>query len=417
MFPFDTLLQPFFRKSGTSDLSIKEIAPSLIFHGIISILVFITLMVLSGILGSVTTPPLFPTGWNDRPNYDALIPTRKPITDYVANYTQTPTSTTKAPMRFLTVATANYGGIFTEPMSPPFYPYVGTVDPEAARLQVEAGARAIVLDIWPDPSNRANPVVCAMVDTSAAGRGTLGWWNTSGGLDKGVGRYSNWQIVTRNKVSADKILNAALKAAFNTTNSPQNGDPFFLILNLHGAMTVDYLNKLGAYVQAAIGPNGMPSEWNRNANASHLDKEPIATFLNKCFVIVCPDIQANYNSLPGINTYEQFTPVFLNTTLGEATNLLQTTANTVLFTPSNAAAAKSITPTSFCVVQGSIGGSSTDNDHDFTTSFQQCTQYGIQFVAVNLLAPPASDNTLATFFSPKFFKDYSFYFTSPPPSA
>jgi hypothetical protein len=410
MFPFDIL----FRKFGEGDKVVH--VQSIVFHTVIAVIIFGILMFFVNVLVNVNTAPLFPTGWNDRPSYEALIPTRKSLTDYAAGYTPTAADLTKTPMRLLTVATANYGGIFTEKMSPPFYPYVGTVDPEAARLQVEAGARAIILDIWPDPANRANPVVCSMVDTTVTGRNTLSWWTNTGGLDKGVGRYSNWQLATRNKVSADKILNAAVQAAFNTTNSPQNGDPFFLILNLHGAMTTDYLNKLGAYVQAAIGPNGMPSEWNRNANASALATEPVATFMNKCFVIVCPDIQQNFNSLPGINTYEKFVPIFLNTTLGEATNLLQSTANTILFTPSNAAMAKSLTPTSFCVVQGSVGDTNTDNDHTFGTSFQQCTQYGIQFIGVNLLTPGDSDNTLQTFFSPKFFKDASFYFTSPPTS-
>jgi hypothetical protein len=409
MFPFDILLHQF----GKGADAPKSTIPSIVFHTILAGAVFIGLMVLLGILGSVRVPPLFPTGWNDRPSYEAVIPTRKSLTDYASGYTPQAADLTKTPMRLLTVATANYGGIFTEPMNPPFYPFVGTVDPEAARLQVEAGARAIILDIWPDPANRANPVVCAMVDTTR--NSSQGWWINTGGLNKGVGRYSNWQLMTRNKVSADKILNAALRAAFNTTNSPQNGDPFFLILNLHGAMTTDYLNKLGAYVQAAIGPNGMSSEWNRNANAGALQTEPVTTFMNKCFVIVCPDIQQDYNSLPSINTYEQFTPIFLNTTLGEATNLLQTTANTVLFTPNNAGAAKSLTPTSFCIVQGSVGGTSTDNDPEFNLNgFQQCTQYGVQFVGVNLLAPKDSDGTLQTFFSPKFFKDASFYFTSPP---
>jgi hypothetical protein len=413
MFPLDMLLKRF---GGTSN----EMAPlpNIAFHLVLSVLVFIVLMVLFAALLGVRNAPVYPLGWPSGTNYDALVTSRKSLADYLAAYQPAAADPTKVPMRYLTVATAAYGGIFTEAMSPPFYPFVGTVDPEAARLQVEGGARAIILDIWPDPSNRTIPVVCAMMDTSI--NSSQNWWVNSGGLDKGVGRYSNWQLVTRNKVPADKIMNAAVRAAFNTPNSPQNGDPFFLILRIHGAMTTAYLNTLGAYVQAAIGPNGMSSEWNRNANSNALATEPITTFANKCFVIVCPDIDTNFNILPGINTFEQFTPVFLNTTLGEATNLLETTQNTVFFPPNNAAAAKPLTSKGFCITQGSVGGSATDNDNVRSgygiNSFQQCTQYGVQFAGINMLSPKDSEGTLQTALGPQFFKTYSFKFTSPPPA-
>ena len=370
-------------------------------------LVLVAIIIMATMLGTVTVPQLpSPTLPNGQSIETALV-NRKSLADYLTSVSANSTTT---PMRQLTVATASYGGIFTEATAPPFRPYVGVVDPDAAKFQVEAGARAIILDIWPDPENRATPVVCAMVDTASSGRGALDWWTNTGGLNKGVGRYSNWQMVTRNKVSADKILNAALRAAFNTPNSPHNGDPFFLILRLHGAMTLGYLNTLGAYVRAAIGPNGMPSEWNRSANASALATEPIATFANKCFVIVCPDINQNYNSLPGVNTYEAFDASnnFLSTTLGEITNLLEPTQGSVFFTPNNGASAKNLTQKGFCVAQGTIGGTTTANDPEFiVNSFQQCSQYGIQFTGINLLAEDG-DSTLNTFFSDKFFSTYSF---------
>jgi hypothetical protein len=386
---------------------------SVSFHLLIAIGIIIGIGIFGRMLHLATTTGSFPTGWNDRPSYDALVTSRKSISDYLTSVSADPTST---PMRQLTVATASYGGIFTENRGS-FNPFIGTVDPDAARLQVEAGARAMILDIWPDPANRTVPVVCSMVDTSASGRGALNWWTRTGGLDKGVGRYSNWQLVTRNKVSADKIMSAAVRAAFNTPNSPQNGDPFFLILRLHGAMTLSYLNTLGSYVQAAIGPNGMPSEWNRSANAAALATEPITTFAGKCFVIVCPDINENYNSLPGVNTFEAFdaSSNFFATTLGEVTNLLERTQNTVFFPPNNAAGAKTLTPKGFCVAQGTVGGVTADNDPEFAiNSFQQCAKYGVQFIGINLLAPSETDVTAQTFFNKDFFATYSYKFTTPP---
>ena len=245
------------------------------------------------------------------------------------------------------------------------------------------------------------------------------------GLDRGVGRYSNWQHLTRNKKPVGEILKPALTAAFSSSPGPQNTDPFFLILRLHGAMTTDYLNHLGRIVQDAIGGNAMGAEWNKCLNQKSICTAPVVQFLSKVFVIVLPDIQPGYNSLPNINTYAGFTTAFMNTRLGEITNALEQTPNTMAFEPTGITAIsatgqsnctnpagpqQSLAQTGFCLVQPSIGGQTTDNSQLFSGqgSYTACLQSGAQFVAINLFSPNAADGPLNTFFDPAYFGTFSF---------
>ena len=363
--------------------------------------------------------PGSPKGWGDL-DYDAAQGSR----DSLQNYMTARNLPLDTPMIQFTVATANFGGIFTEDMS--YSPWMGVVSPDAARLQVEAGARAMVLDIWPDPANMKNAIVAAMRDLQQwqAQRTWISW-----GLNKGVGRYSNWNRITRNKAPVADILNATLKAAFHSTPGTQNTDPFFLILRLHGAMTVEYLNTLGATVRAAIGPNHMGTVWNYCQNQTQLYSAPVSDFVSKVFLIVLPDIQSGYNSLPNINTYPAFTATFLTTSLGEITNAVEQVPNTMVFEPSGSATiavanqppckqstSKTFSPQQtlaqigLCTIQPSIGGSTSDNTKLYgNPSYEACLQTGAQFVAVNYFSPNSKDSVLSSPIFHNYFGKYSFY--------
>jgi len=327
------------------------------------------------LVNTYVTPPQ-PKGGNGR-DYEALKGNRKPLV-----------LTEDAPMVQFSVATANFGGIFTENG-----PWIGTVHPEAARLQVEAGARAIVLDVWPDTADPTRPMVCAMVETSS-------------------GHYSNWKRATRNAAPVGEILKAAILAAFDT---PQSTDPFFVILKLHGHMTVAYLNTLGEIVGSAIAGHAMPSAWNKAANQSALCSATFSEFMGQAFVIVIPDSDgigpsATYNVLgKSTPSYAAFLKTFMNTRMGEVTNAIERAPNTILFDPSNIGALTvanqppcdntedqlTLPQAGFCLVQPTIGGTSTNNDRLFkANSWKACS--GAQFVAVNLFSP--SDSQLDAFF-------------------
>lgn len=392
------------------------------FHFGIAVIALIIVIVFITLLANTTKAPAPPTGAIGK-DYDALITSRSTLRAYMDANTIADTT----PMLQFQIATANFGGIFTEATGP-MNPWIGTVSPDAARLQVAAGARAIVFDIWPDPADRTNPVVCAMADMNSAG--ATSWWRNTGGLNKGVGRYSNWQLVTRNKVDAATMITAACNAAFRLPNGQQNNDPFFLILRLHGAMTTAYLNKLGSSVQRALGGHAMSASYSGSAQQRQLCSTPVSEFLAPVnqsggygFVIVCPDISPGYNILPGVNTYSGFLQQFQATTLGEVTNAVEQNANTLWFDPMSIGAltqasqpgcstgAAAVTPpqAGFSVVQPSVGSHATDNDTLLGGSaFQSAQQAGAQMVAVNLFSHKSQDTVLSTWFNTSNFGTYSF---------
>ena len=217
-----------------------------LFSYILTGLVLLVAIMMIGFLNNVLKMPPATQGWGTY-NYDAVKLTR------VAYFSDT-SNNTDAKMINFQVATANFGGIVTE-QTGAMNPYIGTVSPDVARMQVEAGARAIIFDIWPDPAAPANPVVAAMLDNQQWW--FQNWWASTGGLSKGTGRYSNWRLMTRNTAPVGDVLGAAIKAAFNGNNSNQNNEPFFAVLKLHGAMTTTYLNTLGTIVQTALNGHGM----------------------------------------------------------------------------------------------------------------------------------------------------------------
>lgn len=378
------------------------------------------LFVMAARISHTRNPPSKqPTGWHNI-DYDANKINRKSLSTYMSQPGGTAIPDT-TPMVKFSVATANFGGIFTEDIG--FTkPWIGTVSPDAARLQVEAGARAIVFDIWPDPADLSRPIVASMLDMNAWT--TMHRWYADWGLNRGVGRYSNWQRLTRNSMPVGEVIGAATTAAFDGVSNPQAGDPFFLILNLHGAMTIPYLNYLGNAVNTAISGHAMGPEWNKANGQGQLCSEPVSSFMNKAFVIVCPDVQPGYNILPNVNTWSDFATSFLqNTQLGQITNALEKGAYTIKFEPSNIApltvanqascvtGAPPITLPSagFCLVQPSIGGQDTDNKALFNSaSYTDCLATGAQFVAVNLFSSNDSDPALTTFFDPAQFGTYSF---------
>jgi hypothetical protein len=300
-------------------------------------------------------------------------------------------------------------------------PYAGSVDPEAARLQVYAGARAIIFDIWPDPTQPAQPIVCSMTDVTQTA--VQRWWYNNG-LSKGVGRYSNWQLRTRNKQPAQTMIAAAVQAAFDSSNK-QAGDPFFLILKLHGAMNTAYLNRLGAQVGAALNGRGMAMQAANQYNMNEYCNVPVSEFLNKAFVIVIPDIQQGYYSLPTIRTHDKFATAFKGTTLAQYTNVLETQMNTVFFDPNtslNALKAEVIpacgggtnlvapTTAGFTVLQPTIGGTATTNNEIMpNATWADLMESSAHFVAVNLFSSNTSDPHLTGFFQPQWFGKYSFH--------
>lgn len=382
----------------------------LVFHTFVAILSLIAIIVITSMLIQTLVTPPTPAQTND---YESKQRLRTSLSEYLtAN--KLPDTT---PMNQFSVATASFGGIYTEEG-----PYNGSVSVEAARLQVEAGSRAVILDIWPNPADPTIPVVCTMVDTTQGG--VIGWWKNYGGLKNRVGRYSNWQKRTRNSRPASEIVSTLIRAAFYGPSSQQKTDPFFLILKLHGEMTTSYLNYLGESIHESIQGHAMSSEWNTCLNQRSIATAPVNVFMSRVFIIVIPDINEEVDSLPGKNTYATFIPEFLKTRLGEITNAVEQNPNTMMFEPRSISSvsdagqpsttiggpAMSLAQTGVCVVHPSVGGSALNSALFSEKDYAACLQSGAQFVGVNLFSGDSidSDKTLGTFFNEKQFGKYSF---------
>jgi len=386
------------------------VGPVIVFHTCIAILVFIIIVRQITFLTNTLQKPADPVGWASM-DYDANKGSRDSLTNYMASKGLDPKTT---PMNQFSIATANFGGIFTEHIGT-LQPWIGSVSGDAARRQVEAGARALMLDIWPDPADPQKPIIASMLDTQEWSLQNL-WMKW--GLSKGVGRYSNWQQLTRNTAPVGEIIKPAIAAAFGSSPGPQNSDPFFLILKLHGGMTKEYLNHLGDIVRDAIGGRAMAPEWNKCVNQNAICTATVDQFLSRVFVIVIPDIQPGYNSLPKIHNHTDFIPAFLATRLGEVANAVERTSNSMSFEPSGrsavaTAAAAACAPAAqkgFCIIQPSIGGWTTDNSMLFRDqdTYGACVDSGAQFVAVNLFSPNKNDGALSSFFDDSLFGKYSF---------
>jgi hypothetical protein len=371
----------------------------------ITFLVFFLTIFLMIIYMSLTlATPSPPKGWYNVPDYDAAKGARRSIADYMASTTP-PLDPTTTPMMKFTIATANFGGVFTEDIGA-ISPYIGTVSPDAARRQVEAGARAIVLDVWPSPVDQKTPIVDCMTDVTQWS--SQSWWQTHG-LAAGNGTtYSNWRRLTRgDPTPVSTIVTAAVGEAFDSAN-PQNNDPFFLILHLHGAMPTGYLNTLGNSLITAIGTHRMSPTI---IPTSGIATVPVQEFLGKCCVIVCPDIQTN--SLPGVSSYPAFLEQFATTVMAEVASAVEQGPSQMMFSPADTGSAAAASQKGFAVIQPTVGGRSTRNSSLFITPYTTCMT-SAQFVAVNLFSPDSSaSDALTQYFSPAYFETYSFVKRTP----
>ena len=385
--------------------------PGAIFGLVTVAAVVVVILFMLPLLYYVTVTPKNPDWFLE---YDGLQVKRRSLRSYLASVNKSPDTTMATEVQ---IATANYGGIFTHPKitnMPWMTPWHGIVSPDAARLQVEAGARAIIFDIWPDPSDLSSPIIACMVDTDDSSSWPMDtWWKNTGGLKHGVSRYSNWKQLTRNKGPAGPIIKTAVSAAFV---GPQAEDPFFLILNLHGILSTSYLNNLAAILIDALQGKALGAA---KENALDFCKVPLTNLMNKVTVLVNPDV-------PLDSDRESFNAVYNTTTMKDITNILTTTERGLVFKPTDLGSLTTVKYTdctgsltnkvplprlALCVVQPTIGGLYTDNDSQFKkVTFGDCQKSGAQFVGINLFGGSASRDAVLsdTWLVPALFGAQSF---------
>ena len=380
---------------------------------LILILLFsiIIIIIMTVWLYYATTRQAQPLWYN---NYNSNKGFRKSLLTYLSSIKQDPT---KINITQLQVATANYGGILMEPKSPwvtgYLTPYHGTVSKDAVRLQIDAGARAIIFDIWPDPSNLANPIVGAMIDNDGYGRGVYSMWKNSLGLKGGVSRYSNWAKLTRNVGAVGEIITEVVYNAFSGT---QSEDPFFIILNLHGLLTKTYLNTLGGILNTSLGGKKFPTTITADNLHSNLCSITVDKMKERVFVIVNPDI-------PDGSDRTTFNSMFLKTSMKEVTNLLTTAEKGTVFRPAELGSITNVSYTdcnlstlkvslpkiSLVTVQPSTGETTVHNNDQYgIKGFTSVMSAGVQFAGINIFSMEKGDKTLEEWKT--IFKTYSFIF-------
>ena len=328
------------------------------------------------------------------------------------------------------VATAAYGGIYTE-QGRTYSNYNGIVSSDAVDDQIAAGARAIIFDVWPNPANPTLPCVAAMEQNT-------GWWNTTGGLaipGSGIsnGGFSNWKTLTRNVGDLSDMLNHVQQSSIVI----QQQDPFFVIFNLHGAMTTTYLNTVGGIIKKAFDGRRMSTEYDKNGGSGLLCTAKVSSFAGKIFTIANIVIDSGFQSLPGFTTQQTVNTAALGAaTFAESINLLSGSPQLNVFSIPGASAIQTtmvpgcssstqvpLPQTTFAVIQPTTGSLDTANDTQYTgaTSFINCLGTGAQFVGVNMFdAGNSADDdtrkkaqgnttTLGDFFRPKVFGSTSFH--------
>lgn len=353
----------------------SEIA-DLIFHIVVlsaSIIILITFWSIYGVNVHIPSPPTIKDAQRQSFTDSSFNPT-----DLMINYQ---------------VATATYGGVYTETGSN----YIGSVSPDAVEDQIKGGARSIIFDVWPNPTDTTQPCIAIMEQNQ-------GWWITSGGLNQGVsaGGYSNWKMLTRNSQDLLPMLQVIPNSAFSQQFG-QSSDPFFVTLNLHGAMTVSYLTTVGTILEKAFSGHHMPAEYAKNGAAGLLCTSPVSAFQNgRIFVIANIVIDPAFQSLPSYTSLADVNSIALSTPkFAEQVNLLSGSPPTV-FPITNVGAITttkvnqcllaagpvtqvSLPKTTFCVVQPIVGVVGTDNATLFkNASYDSCRQTGAQFVGVNM---------------------------------
>lgn len=390
-----------------------------LYYGLAPVAALILMIIMIVMLVNVKQAPTLPPWFAE---YDASKGGRTSLRTYLTSINKNPDTVMATQLQ---IATANFGGVMTDVKASGTWltPWHGTVSAEAARLQVDAGARAIVFDIWPDPSDFSTPIIACMVDTQDDGRGVDQWWSSTGGMPVGS-RYSNWNILTRNKGNVGDILKTAVAAAFTGV---QAEDPFFLILNLHGKLPATYLTKLAHIITTSVGGKQMSVG---RTNQTEYCKVPVTTMFDKVMVIVNPDIPVDTDR-------DTFNEMFLSTDMRNVTNILTTTDKGTVFKPtdigqitsakyqdcnSTTMAKKSLPTAALCAVQPSTGTLYTDNDTLFKkSSFPTCMGSGAQFVAVNVFGATPTirgsaggsyagdrDSVLTSWLNPKMFGKQSF---------
>jgi hypothetical protein len=150
-----------------------------------------------------------------------------------------------------------------------FYPSVdGIVSPDAAKLAVQAGARAFVFDIWPDlrPGAGFAPIIQVVESPSLWRRITLNFFSFS-------------------EILSTIIRNVYLPSASNTPTQYANKDCVVLYLRFRGAPRLETYTGVANALQSIIEPYRLDSSFYARTGEERLYLTAITDFFSKVIVM------------------------------------------------------------------------------------------------------------------------------------
>lgn len=141
-----------------------------------------------------------------------------------------------------------------------FFPVVnGVISTEAVRAAVLGGARAFVLDIWPDLDPGANFAPVIQVVESG----------------------TNWRRISLNKLPLVSILKALAQEAFEIPDRPGYEDPLFIYLRFNGNPRPATFNATADALQIALESYRLDANFNNCRAQDRLFSTPITFFYKR----------------------------------------------------------------------------------------------------------------------------------------
>ena len=164
------------------------------------------------------------------------------------------------------VSTVNATGVF-------FPAENGVVSPMAARAAVLGGARAFVLDIWPDLSPNAQFAPSVQIIESG----------------------SLWRRISLNLLPFVSILKALIQEAFEIDARPGSSDPVFLYLRFRGKPRASTYTGVANALRSVMEQYRLDSSYNTCRGQDRLFTAPMTSFFKK--VVIMSNTRAPGNVL------------------------------------------------------------------------------------------------------------------------
>jgi hypothetical protein len=164
------------------------------------------------------------------------------------------------------VSTVNAAGVF-------FPATDGVVSPMAARAAVLGGARAFVLDIWPDLTPGAQFAPSIQVVESG----------------------SLWRRISMNSLPFVSILKALIQEAFEIDGRPGSEDPVFLYLRFRGKPRASTYTGTANALRAVLESYRLDASFNTCRGQDRIFNTPITSLFGK--VVIMSNTRANGNVL------------------------------------------------------------------------------------------------------------------------